>query len=87
MSYSRKVIGQILKSKNVGETDYIKIDEDISLKKGDFLSLENKASKLASIQKGVESGKLSAEVAEKLTEQANRQPEFVRFSIVKVTKG
>jgi hypothetical protein len=87
MAYSRKVVGQILKAKNVGETDYIKINEDVSLKKGDFLSLENKASKLASIKKGIESGKLTEELALKLTEQAERQPEFVRFDIVKVTKS
>lgn len=87
MAYSRKRIGQILKSKNPGEIDYIKIDEDITLKKGDFLSLENKASQLASIQKGIESGKLSEDLAAKLTEQAEKIPDFVRFHVVKVTKS
>lgn len=80
-----KTIGQVLKAKD-GGMDYIKINEDVVFKKGDTLSLQNKASKLASIQKGLASGKLTEELAAKLTEQAERQQDFVRFEIVN-TKG
>ena len=86
MAYVRKTIGSILKSKNEGETDYIKISEDIVLKKGDTLSLESMKSQLASLERAVENGKLSQEVSDKMRVNIEKMPSFIRFNIVKVTK-
>lgn len=78
-----KTIGSVLKSKNAGEPDYIKINEDVVLKKGECLSLSNVASKIKFIQKGLEEGRISSEEAEKRIAQAEKQPDFVRFEISK----
>ena len=86
MAYKRLQIGSVLKSKDVSQPDYIKISEDIVLKKGDILNLESKKSKLASLEKNVENGKLSGDLADKIREAIEKTPEFIRFSIVKVTK-
>lgn len=86
MAYKRKQIGSVLKSKDVSQPDYIKITEDIVLKKGDILNLESKKSKLASLDKNIENGKLSGDLADKIREVIEKMPDFVRFEIVKVTK-
>ena len=86
MAYKRLKIGSVLKSKDVSQPDYIKIDVDVVLKKGDSLSLESKKSKLASIEKAVENNKLSEEVAEKMRGFAEKIPDFVRFEIVQITR-
>lgn len=82
----REVIGSIMKSQKQGESDYIKLSKDIILKKGDTLSLESKASKIKFIKDGMESGKLSEEFGNKLLEEAEAIPDFVRFRIIKVNK-
>jgi len=86
MAYKRTIVGSVLKSKNEGETDYIKINEDVSFKKGDTLSLESKKSQLASLEKNVENGKLSGDLADKIRSNIEKMPDFIRFNIVKVTK-
>lgn len=81
MAKKRRVIGSIVKGKD-GKPDYIKIREDVTLRSGQFLNLENKASKIAGIRRALEMDKLSQEVAEKMLAQAEQLPEFVRFEIV-----
>lgn len=76
-----KKVAEILKSKDPTKPDYLKITEDITLKKGDFLNLESKKSRLASLEKAVENGKLSEEVAGKIREGIEKTPEFVRFQV------
>lgn len=86
-----RTIGSIVKSKKAGENDYIKITEDVVLKKGDFLSLETKESRLSSVQRALENGKLSEEIATKIIEKTEKTPwldkakpdTFVRFEITK----
>jgi predicted translin family RNA/ssDNA-binding protein len=86
MAYKRKEIGSVLKSKDASQPDYIKISEDIVLKKGDTLSLESKKSRLAGLEKNIENGKLSGELADKIRESIEKIPDFVRFQIVRITK-
>jgi len=86
MAYKRAKVGSVLKSKDTTQPDYIKIDNDVSLKKGDILNLESKKSKLASLEKNVENGKLSGDLADKIRGDIEKMPEFVRFEIIKVTK-
>ena len=75
-------VGAIIKGRD-GKPDYIKVNEDVTLKKGEFLNLESKASKIASLTAAIENGKLSQEVGQKMLEQAEKLPEFVRFEITK----
>lgn len=87
-------VGKILKSKDKGSADYIRMEMDVVLKKGDYLNLENKASRLKSLDTNVENGKLSEETANKIRENVEKTPwynpkedtGFVRFEIVKVSK-
>lgn len=86
MAYKRTQVGSVLKSKDATQPDYIKINADVTLKKGDILNLENKKSKLASLDKNVENGKLSGDLADKIRGDIEKMPDFVRFEIIKVTK-
>lgn len=63
---------------------YIKITEDINLKKGDFLNLENKKVKLASLEANRD--KMSTEVYEAALERIEKMPDFVQFELIRVTK-
>ena len=87
MAYKRLKIGAVLKSKDTTQPDYIKIDQDITLKKGDILNLESKKSRLAQVEKSLAEGKLTDEVADKIKEEIDKMPEFVRFNIIKVNKN
>jgi uncharacterized Zn finger protein len=86
VAYKRTQVGSVLKSKDPTQPDYIKINEDVVLKKGDILNLESKKSKLASLEKNIENGKLSGDLADKIREGIEKMPDFVRFEIVKVTR-
>jgi uncharacterized Zn finger protein len=86
VAYKRLKVGSVLKSKDASQPDYIKVDADVSLKKGDILNLESKKSKLASLEKNIENGKLSGDLADKIREGIEKMPDFVRFEIIKVTK-
>lgn len=84
--FNRQEVGSILKSKDTSKPDYVKIKNDILLKAGDILNLESKASRLAGVDKAVESGKLTEDKAEEIREKINNMPDYVRFNIIKVTK-
>lgn len=95
--WQRKVLGSIMKPKVAGEPNYIKISEDIVLKKGDYLNLENEAFQLANLKEGVEAKRVGAELESKIRETINKTPfvrkngdettGFVLFQIVKITKN
>lgn len=63
---------------------YIKITEDVTLKKGDFINLENKKIKLASLE--ANKSKMSDEGYEAALERIEKMPDFVAFELVRVTK-
>jgi len=85
--YTRTEVGSICKSKDAEKPDYIKVNTDITLKKGDILNLESKKSKLEGIDTAVQNGKLSQDKADEIIEKINAMPEWVRFSIVRVVKN
>jgi hypothetical protein len=62
----------------------LKIDQDVTLKAGSYLNLENKAFKLASLQANRE--KMSAENFEKALERINATPEWLFFEVIKLDK-
>lgn len=81
MAKKRLDVGAVLKGKE-GKPDYIKIDNDITLTKGMFLNLENKAQAIASLESAIADGKLSQEVGDKARERIEKNhPDFKRFSI------
>lgn len=84
--YRRTVIGSVVKNKEAGKPDYIKVNGAHVLKDGQFLNLESKATQLASLDDAVKAGKLSGDVAEAARERINKIPDFVRFQIVAVEK-
>jgi len=84
--WKRRTIGSVVKSKEAGEPDYIKIGDDVVLKKGDTLRLESKAAQLRNLEEGVQAGRLGEETASKIRERLDRFPEWVRFEIVQLTK-
>ena len=63
---------------------YIKITEDVNLKKGDFVNLENKALKLASLEANKD--RMSAETYESALERINKMPDFVQFELIRNTR-
>jgi hypothetical protein len=80
----RSVVGSVCKSKDAGKPDYIKIRDDMSLRKGQILRLESKKYQLESLQGAVTAGKLSSELGEKIRERIEKIPDWVRFEIVAV---
>lgn len=80
----RSVVGSVCKSKDSGKPDYIKVRDDLSLRKGQILRLESKKYQLESLQGAVSAGKLSSELGEKIRERIEKIPDWVRFEIVAV---
>lgn len=78
----RKIVGQILKGKE-GKGDYIKIDQTVTLNAGEYLELESSSSIRKRAEELLASGKIEEEFADKLREQADKIPSFVRFRIIK----
>lgn len=78
----RTVVGSVCKSKDPGKPDYIKVRDDLVLKKNQVLRLESKKFQLESLQGAVSSGKVSQELSEKIKERIEKIPEWVRFEII-----
>lgn len=97
--YSRKTVGSIVKSKEEGKPDYIKLRGDTSEalikallkvqdpKKGLMLNLESKKFQMDSLNSAIEAGKLKGEGATKAMERVTNIPDWVRFEIVLVEKN
>lgn len=88
--WNRTKIGKITKKskdkqrfENVPEFSLF-IENDITIKGGTYLNLENKAFQLASLEANRE--KMSEENYEKAKERINKMPEFVFFEVLKVEK-
>jgi hypothetical protein len=87
MAKTKRVnIGSVVKSKESGKPDYIKIKEDVTLRKGEFINLESKSFQLERLEAVVAEGKLSEEKAEAARERINKIPDFVRFEMIKTVK-
>jgi DNA repair ATPase RecN len=90
MAWSRKQVGAVWK-KDKEKQKYadvpefsIKITEDITLKAGEYVNLENKAFKLASLE--ANRSKMSEEVYTKSRERIENMPANCFFEIVKIKK-
>lgn len=88
--WNRSQIGKITKKTadkqrfpNVPEFS-LKIDQDITLKAGSYLNLENKAFKLASLEANKD--KMSEENYTKALERINKHPDYVFFEVIKLDK-
>jgi len=89
-TWDRQQIGKIVKKSDdklryPGVKEFsLKIDQDITLKAGQYLNLENKAFKLASLE--ANKGKMSEENYEKAFERINKMPDFVFFEVISLKK-
>lgn len=79
----RRVVGSVYKGSD-GKPDYIKMSQDVSLREGQYVNLESKASQIAGITKAAAEGKLSQDLATDLLAKAEKIPDFVRFNLVVV---
>lgn len=88
--WNRQQIGKIVKKSDdklryPGVKEFsLKIEQDITLKAGTYLNLENKAYKLASLEASRD--KMSAENYEKALERIGKMPDFVFFEVIKLDK-
>jgi hypothetical protein len=81
-TYGKKTyVGKVMKGQD-GKADYIVINEDITLKKGEFLKLESKAARLAELQQSFEAGRLKEDKFNDLYEKASKAADSVRFTII-----
>lgn len=62
----------------------LKVEQDVTLKAGSYLNLENKAFKLASLEANKD--KMSEESYEKALERINKHPDFVFFEVIKLDR-
>jgi len=81
----RRVIGSVVKAKE-GTGSYIKIREDVVLKKGQSLRLESAKAQLASLEAAVTAGKLSNDMADKVRERISKIPTYVMFEIIQLSE-
>jgi hypothetical protein len=88
--WNRQQIGKIVKKSEdklryPGVKEFsLKIEQDITLKAGTYLNLENKAYKLASLEASKD--KMSGENYEKAIERIQKMPDFVFFEVIKLDK-
>ena len=78
----RRVVGSVCKAKDAGKPDYVKIKDDVVLKKGQTLRLESKKFQLDSLEGAVKAGKLSPDIGSQVKERIEKMTEWVRFEIV-----
>ena len=81
----RRVIGSVVKAKE-GTGSYIKIREDVVLKKGQSLRLESAKAQLASLEAAVTAGKLSNDMADKVRERISKIPTYLMFEIIQLSE-
>jgi hypothetical protein len=86
MAKNRIVIGSLTKGKTKedGSKDpnYIKINKDIALKKGQFVKLETQKAQLESLEAAVTREVISEDYAAKQREYIQKIPEFVLAELV-----
>jgi hypothetical protein len=88
--WNRQQIGKIVKKSEdklryPGVKEFsLKIEQDITLKAGTYLNLENKAYKLASLESSKD--KMSEENYEKALERIGKTPDWVFFEVIKLEK-
>ena len=82
MAKKRTVVGSVVKSKESGQPDYIKIKSDVTLKAGQILNLDSKERQLSSVDTAIKNGKLSEDMGLEIKERISKMPDFVRFEIV-----
>lgn len=80
--FKRLTVGSVIKSNDPEKSNYIKMNADVSLKKGQFLSVESKKFQLSSLEKAMKAGVLSEEYAKKQIDRANKIPDFVLGDII-----
>lgn len=73
-------VGSVVKGKD-GKPDYIKINVDVALKKGEFVNLESAAGMKKRADELEADGKMTPEAASKMRERADKIPSFVRFNL------
>ena len=78
----RVIVGSIIKNKDNTKPDYIKMDKDVVLKKGQYLNLESKKLQIEKLEAAGKAGKLSEDLVEKMKANLEKIPDFVRFQIV-----
>lgn len=94
----RLTVGSICKGKDETRKDYLKLRGDTipdlvkalqnaSPEKGLSLILESKQFQIASINSAMEAGKLSEEVGNKMIANAEKTPDYVRFSAILLTEA
>ena len=81
MKKVRRTIGSVNKAKE-GNSRYIKISEDITLKKGQYVNLESPSDQIAGLQQAMQEGKLSEDYALKQIERLRKTPDFVSFHLI-----
>lgn len=84
MAKKRLVVGSVVKGKNEGDSDYIKIRKNITLREGEILNLSSKKQQIAQARAAIEAGKLSPDMGEEILERLEKIPDFVRFEISKL---
>lgn len=89
--YSRRNLGTIYTSKIEGQSDYLQFKlpegESVTFYNGDKLQVETKSYRLNNIKNSLREGRLAPEVADKLLQNAEKMPDFVRAEIVQLKKN
>lgn len=80
----RTIVGDMLKAKEGAKSNapYIKVSQDVVLKKGDIISVESKTYQLSSLEAAAKAGKITPEYFEKRKAEIERTPAFVMGKLI-----
>lgn len=75
-------VGQVMKNKD-GTGFYVKFNQDLVIKKGECMNLEDPKMAIKRLKKMIEDGKIDEDKANYIIEKLEKTPEFVKFEVNK----
>lgn len=88
----RTIIGSVIKSNDPTKPDYIKFNLKmvaggvLTIKDGQTVAVETKKYQTESLQKAIQSGKVSEDFGAKIQSRIDKIPDFVRGEIILIEK-
>lgn len=75
-------LGNVVKSKDATKPNYLQVQQDITLKKGQYINFESKKYQIESLNAAIAAGRLSEEIGTKMLANIEKQPEWVLVEAV-----
>lgn len=80
MATKKVIVASVLKGQD-GKPNYLKVDNDVVLKKGQFLNMQTTKQERESLEANISNGKIKADMGKILLEKLEKRPDFVLANI------